>query len=80
MIMLFFPARSRAHCCIMRRTHLLMDRERIIKRVNVNLDAHLHDRFKAAVAARGKNMTEVLIELIEAYLRTRKPPGGRENE
>jgi predicted DNA binding CopG/RHH family protein len=38
------------------------------KRVNINLDSSLHDRFKAAVAAEGKKMTEVLIDLIHRYL------------
>jgi hypothetical protein len=40
------------------------------KRVNINLEASLHDRFKATVAAQGQNMTEVLIEFIVGYLRT----------
>lgn len=40
------------------------------KRVNINLEASLHDRFKASVAAQGQNMTEVLIQFIEDYLRT----------
>lgn len=40
----------------------------IVKRINVNLDAHLHSRFKAAAAAQGKNMTQVLMEFIEGYV------------
>ena len=38
------------------------------KRVNINLDSALHDRFKAAVAAEGKKMTEVLIDFIKRYI------------
>jgi len=40
-----------------------------IKRINVNLDARLHDQFKAGAAAQGRNMTEVLVELIRKYIR-----------
>jgi tRNA(Glu) U13 pseudouridine synthase TruD len=39
-----------------------------LKRINVNLEARLHNRFKAAAAAQGKNMTEVLMEAIQAYV------------
>lgn len=46
-----------------------MARGEAVKRINVNLDARLHDQFKAAAAAQGKNMTEVLIELIRTYIR-----------
>ena len=38
------------------------------KRVNINLDSALHDRFKAAVATEGKKMTEVLIDFIKHYI------------
>ncbi len=39
------------------------------KRMNVNIDANLHNAFKAAVAAKGKDMTDVLLEFIEDYVR-----------
>lgn len=38
------------------------------KRVNVNLEASLHDRFKATAASQGRQMTEILIEFIERYV------------
>jgi hypothetical protein len=48
------------------------------KRVNVNLEAPLHDRFKATAASRGRKMTEILIEYIERYVRNNgKPSGGK---
>jgi hypothetical protein len=47
-----------------------------LKRMNINMDSSLHDRFKAAVAARGKKMTDVLIAFIEDYVK-HYPKGGR---
>jgi len=44
------------------------DKKALLKRVNINLDSALHDRFKAAVAAEGKKMTKVLIDFIKRYL------------
>jgi len=38
------------------------------KRMNLNVDVSLHDAFKAATAAQGKNMTDVLMEFIEEYV------------
>ena len=40
-----------------------------IKRVNVNLEAPLHDRFKATAASQGRQMTEILVEFIEGFVR-----------
>jgi ParG len=40
-----------------------------IKRMNVNVDGKLHDAFKAVTAAQGKNMTDVLLEFIEHYVK-----------
>jgi hypothetical protein len=45
------------------------------KRVNVNLDSALHDRFKAAVAAEGKKMTDVLIDFIKRYVQKSRESG-----
>ncbi len=39
-----------------------------VKRVNVNIDASLHRAFKVAVAAQGKEMTDVLLEFIKRYV------------
>jgi ParG len=46
-----------------------------VKRMNVNVEAGLHDAFKAATAARGQNMTDVLLEFIEEYVRKNLPGG-----
>ena len=39
-----------------------------VKRVNINLELSLHNAFKAAAAARGENMTEVLLDFIRGYV------------
>jgi hypothetical protein len=39
-----------------------------IVRMNVNVEEPLHHAFKAATAAQGKNMTDVLLEFIEQYV------------
>lgn len=36
--------------------------------MNVNLDIDLHNAFKAATAARGENMTDVLLAFIKDYV------------
>ncbi len=38
------------------------------KRLNVNLPIELHNSFKAAAAARGDNMTDVLLDFIQTYV------------
>jgi len=38
------------------------------KRMNLNVPLSLHDAFKAATAAQGKNMTDVLMEFIQEYV------------
>lgn len=43
-------------------------KEEEIKRLNVNLPISLHNGFKAATAARGENMTDILIEFIRNYV------------
>jgi hypothetical protein len=40
-----------------------------IKRMNLNVELNLHNAFKAATAAEGKNMTDVLLEFIQDYVR-----------
>ena len=39
-----------------------------IKRLNLNIEASLHNAFKAATAARGENMTDVILNFIENYV------------
>jgi len=36
--------------------------------MNLNVDADLHNSFKAVTAAQGKNMTDVLLEFIAQYV------------
>ena len=47
--------------------------------MNMNVPKDLHDAFKAAAAARGENMTDVLMTHIEQYVEKYgvKPKKGR---
>lgn len=49
--------------------------------MNLNVPIDLHNRFKAATAAQGLNMTDVLLEHIEQYVakygQLPKQPKGR---
>ncbi len=47
--------------------------------MNLNVPVELHNAFKSATAAEGKNMTDVLLEFIENYVsRSSSPkPKGR---
>ena len=38
--------------------------------MNLNVERHLHDQFKAATAADGKDMTTVLTDFIHEYVAT----------
>ena len=40
-----------------------------VKRMNINVEVSLHDAFKAATAARGENMTDVLLQFIQDYIK-----------
>lgn len=42
--------------------------EQKIKRMNLHIEASMHSAFKAATAAQGKNMTDVLLEFIQQYV------------
>jgi ParG len=42
--------------------------EQKVKRMNINVEVSLHDAFKAATAAKGENMTDVLLQFIEDYV------------
>ena len=53
-----------------------------VKRMNLNVPVDLHNSFKAATAAQGLNMTDVLMEFIQEYVAdhgqpTTKPKGRR---
>ena len=51
-----------------------------VKRMNLNVPVGLHNSFKAATAAQGRNMTDVLLEFIQSYVAknsTRQPKGRR---
>jgi hypothetical protein len=50
-----------------------------IKRMNINIEGTLHDQFKAATAARGENMTDVLLRCIEDYVQKNLPRALRES-
>ena len=39
-----------------------------VKRMNLNVPVDLHNSFKAATAAQGLNMTDVLMEFIQNYV------------
>jgi hypothetical protein len=39
-----------------------------VKRMNINVEVSLHDAFKAATAAKGENMTDVLMQFIQQYV------------
>lgn len=43
-------------------------KEEEIKRLNMNLTVSLHNAFKAATAARGENMTDILLQFIRNYV------------
>ena len=44
-----------------------------IKRMQMTVEPSLHNAFKAATAARGENMTDVLLQFIEDYVRKYTP-------
>jgi hypothetical protein len=39
-----------------------------VKRMNLNVPVDLHNNFKAATAAQGMNMTDVLLKHIQEYV------------
>jgi hypothetical protein len=49
------------------------------KRMNLNVPIELHNRFKSVTAARGQNMTDVLLEFMQNYVdkNSGKQPKGR---
>jgi hypothetical protein len=49
--------------------------EHKVKRMNINVEASLHAAFKSATAARGENMTDVLMKHIQDYVDKHMPAG-----
>ena len=47
----------------------LKETEPKVKRMNINVEVSLHDAFKAATAAQGENMTDVLMQFIHEYVK-----------
>lgn len=52
-----------------------------VKRLNMHVPRDLHDAFKAATAAQGRQMTDVLLDFIHKYVEQHQPDrsgrGGR---
>jgi hypothetical protein len=44
-----------------------------VKRLNMHVPRDLHDAFKAATAAEGRQMTDVLMEFIHKYVQQHQP-------
>jgi predicted HicB family RNase H-like nuclease len=45
------------------------------KRMNLNVDAKLHNAFKIAAVMEGQSMTDVLIDFIKQYVQKYYPQG-----
>ena len=50
-----------------------------VKRMNLNVPVELHNAFKATTASQGLNMTDVLMEFIQAYV-SKNAPSGKESK
>ena len=51
-----------------------------VKRLNINIELKLHNAFKSAAAAEGREMTELLLAFIRSYVEKHeaaKQKGGR---
>lgn len=44
-----------------------------LKRLNIHIAIELHNAFKAATASQGKEMTPILVEFIEQYVKKHMP-------
>ena len=47
------------------------------KKMNLNVETDLHNAFKAATAAQGKSITQVLLEFIRDYVEKNSPASPR---
>lgn len=45
--------------------------------MNLNVPVELHNSFKAATAAQGENMTDILLEFIQTYVAKHAPKPKR---
>lgn len=45
-----------------------MEEKNKIKALTIKIDSALHDKFKSVAAAKGENMTTVLVDKIKEYL------------
>jgi hypothetical protein len=50
-----------------------------VKRMNINVPTDLHNRFKAATAAQGLEMTVVLLKFIDDYVAKNGPAPARKS-
>ena len=57
-----------------------MAKQEKLKRMNINVKASLHDAFKAATAAKGVNMTKVLLDYIKTYVEKNLPSGLKQQK
>jgi hypothetical protein len=48
-----------------------------VKRLNINLEVSLHNSFKAITAAKGQNMTDILLKFIEDYVAKNEAPAKK---
>jgi hypothetical protein len=48
-----------------------------LKRMNLNVEVELHNRFKSITAAQGLDMTTVLLRYIQSYIDKYAPKGRR---
>lgn len=48
-----------------------------VKRMNLNVPEDLHNAFKAATAAKGDNMTDVLMVFIKGYVEKHSSPSKK---
>jgi hypothetical protein len=48
-----------------------------VKRMNLNVPVELHNSFKAVTAAKGLNMTDVLLDFIKGYIADGSKQKGR---
>ena len=51
-------------------SHIKPVEEQKVKRMNLNVPVALHNSFKSATAAKGLDMTTVLLEFIENYVKS----------
>lgn len=52
-------------------------KEQELKRMNLNVPIELHNSFKATTAAKGLNMTDVIMDFIKDYVAKSSPKGRR---